>query len=223
MKKLAFSKLLVMLALSASAQGWKIDIGYDYLYTKRWDESIQTYNFSRPFLTEKQPLLMHGFTSSISYIKPNEKKLMHGFGLAHSYFRSTAENENYINTLNLHFVTIGYLLHLENKEKHENIYFDFMISARSSGIFRKLNEQPFVVDETPVRAFGIGGDLSCKMGYVFSISEKFQLSPFIKVGFTPYLFSPNTEAVINQTKNLTSPNWTSSLNGHLGISLHFKK
>jgi hypothetical protein len=223
MRKIIFLKLFVLLLFSSSAQEWKIDIGYDYLYTKKWDNAIQTYNFSRPFLMEKQPLIINGFNTSVSYIKHNEKKVKHGIILSHSYFRSFAQNGNYANTLNLHFISMGYLFHLKNQEKHKQIYFDFIIAASSSAIFRKVNEQPFIVDEKQSRAFGIGGDLSCKMGYVFSISEKFQLSPFIKVGCTPYLFSPNTEAVINQTKTLASPNWASSLNAQVGISLHFKK
>jgi hypothetical protein len=37
------------------------------------------------------------------------------------------------------------------------------------------------------------------------------------------LYSPNTEAVINQTKGLLEKNWTGVLTTQIGISFHLRK
>lgn len=213
----------LLLKLSASlAQEFKIDVSYQYLYSGQWDKAIQTYNFSRPFLKEKQPLLMNGLNASSSYIFKNEKYIKHGLYLGYSYFRSLAENENLINKLNLHFVSIGYLLHYENLEKHKGLYADLIISARSSVLYRKVNGEPFVYDEKRSKALGIGGDLQFKLGYCFNLKNKSYVSPLIAVGYTPYFYASNSESVINQTKTLASKSWTSILTVQLGIAYIFK-
>ena len=56
---------------------------------------IKIYNFSRPFLTEKQPLIMHGLGPCISYIFKSQKKTKHGINLSYSYFKSSSGNENF--------------------------------------------------------------------------------------------------------------------------------
>ena len=63
------------------------------------------------------------------------------------------------------------------------------------------------------------------MKYVkfIKLKNKNYLSPFIALGYTPYLYSPNTEAVINQTKGLLEKNWTGALTGQIGFSFHLRK
>jgi hypothetical protein len=205
------------------AQEFKLDASYEYLYSNQWDKAIQTYNVSRPFLTEKQPLLMNGLNTSISYVFKNEKHLKHGINVRYAYFQSSAENENFNNILQLHFINLGYILHYESKEKSKGLYSDLIISATSSGLFRRINENPFVYDETTSKAFGIGGDICLKAGYCLTLKNNYFLSPFISIAYTPYLYSPNSEAVINQTKELTSKNWTGILTTQIGLTFHLKR
>lgn len=143
--------ILLIQCRCAFAQEFKINASYEYLYSRQWDKVIQTYNFSRPFLTERQPLLMNGLNTSISYVFKNEKHFKHGINLAYAYFRSSAENVNFKNTLNLHFINLGYLLHYESVEKWKGLYSDLIISLTSSGLFRKVNGKPFVNDEKKLR------------------------------------------------------------------------
>jgi len=193
------------------------------MYSSQLDKAIQTYNFSRPLLTEKQPLLMNGINTSISYIFKNERNLKHGLILNYAYFRSSAENENFNNTFNLHFVNLGYILHYENPEKWKGLYSDLIISATSSAILRKINGKPFVYDETRSKAFGIGGDVQLKFGTYINLKNKSYLSPFISLSYTPYLFSPNNEAVINQTKGLITGNWTSIVSAQIGLAFRIRQ
>jgi hypothetical protein len=205
------------------AQEFKTDVSYKYMFANQWDKAIQTYNFSRPFISEKQPLLMHGLNASISYIFKSTKNLRHGINLSYSYFRSSSENENLENVLNLHSLNLGYILHYENNDMLKGLYTDLIISATSSGLFRKVNGEAFEYDDTKSKAFGIGGDIALKLGYCVKLKNKNYLSPFIALGYTPYLYSPNTEALINQTKGLLGKNWTGILTTQIGLTFHIRK
>lgn len=204
------------------AQEFKMEPSYKYMFANQWDKAIQTYNFSRPFIIEKQPLLVHGLNASISYICKSAQKLRHGINLSYSFFRSSSKNENFENALELHFLNLGYILHFEYNDRFNELYTDLIISAALSGLFRKVNEEAFEYDETKSKALGIGGDIAMKLGYCVPLKNKTYLSPFITLGYTPYLYSPNTESVINQTKELVSKNWTGILTTQIGLSLHIK-
>ena len=223
MKSIVLSIIVLLHIGFARAQEIKMDASYEYLYSRQWDKAIQTYNVSRPFQTEKQPLLMNGLNTSISYVFENEKHVKHGINVSYAYFQSSAENENFNNMLKLHFINLGYILHYENAEKSKGLYADLIISTTSTGLFRHINGNPFEYDETTSRAFGIGGDICLKAGYYLTLKNNFYLSPFISIAYTPYLYSPNSEAVINQTKELTSKNWTGILTTQIGLTFHLKR
>ena len=217
MRVLIFSMLFYRLSI---AQEFRSEVSYKYMFANKWDKAIQTYNFSRPFLTEKQPLLIHGLNTSVSYIFKSSKSLKHGINLSYSYFKSSAENENLNNTFNLHFLNLGYIIHYQNNENAKGLYADLIISAVTSALFRNMNDEPFEYDETRSKAFGIGGDLSIRAGYSLSLKNKIQLSPFALVGYAPYIYSPNSEAVINQTKGLVGYNWTGICTTQVGLIFH---
>ena len=223
MRTLALLSLLLLKFNFSIGQEFKMEVSYNYLYSNQWDKAIQTYNFSRPFNVEKQPLLIHGLNSSLSYIFKSTKNFNHGINASYSNFRSSAENENFNNILNLHFINLGYILHYENAEKWKGLYTDLIISAKSSGLFRNVNGEPFEYDNTRSKAFGIGGDLSIKAGYNVNLKNKIYLSLFFLVGYTPYIYSPNSEAVINQTKGLVSNNWTGIFTTQVGLAFHIKQ
>lgn len=208
---------------SIIAQEFRIDISYKYIFANKWDKAIQTYNVSRPFLEEKQPLLMHGLNASVSYIFKSSSRLKHGINISYTYFKSTAENENLKNILNLHFLNLGYMMHYENYEKTKGLYADLIISAVSSGLFRNVNDEPFEYDGIRSKAFGIGGDMSIRAGYCLNLKNNINLSPFVLVGYAPYIYSPNSEAVINQTKGLVSNNWTGIFTTQVGLTFHIRQ
>jgi hypothetical protein len=218
-----YSLVLLVVSINASAQELKVDLSYNYIYSNQLDKIIQTYNFSRPFLTEKQPLLMNGINTSFSYIFKNERYLNYGINVAYSYFRSVAENENMTTTLQLNFLKLGYFLHYENPAKWKGLYTDIILSASSSGLFRNVNGEPFIYDEARSKAFGIGGELNLKLGYSLKIKNRTYVSPFISFAYTPYLYSPNSEVVINQTKGLCAKNWTSILGAQIGLAVHLRQ
>lgn len=222
MRRLLILSVLLFTFKNTLAQEFKAALSYNYIYAKQWDRHMQTYNLSRPFVVEKQPLFMHGAHISVATIFKSAKKLNHGIDLSYGYFKSSAQNENLNTTLSLHFVNLSYLLHYASFNKMKCLYVDVLISATSSGLFKNVNGKSVVYEEKKARSFGIGGDLSLKAGYYLKLKNKMHLSPFILVGYTPYFYSPNTEVVINQTKGLTGKNWTGIFNTQIGLAFHIK-
>ena len=218
-----FLLLFLFLFIDAQSQEIEVDFSYKYMFANNWDKAIQTYNFSRPFLTEKQPLFIHGINGSVSYIFKSENKFKQGINASYSHFTSYAENVNFVNQYNLHFLNVGYMLRHESTGSLKGLCTDFILSALSSALFRNVNDEPFIYDDTRSKAFGIGGDLSVRTSYSFNIKNKIRLSPFFQVGYTPYLFSPNTEAVINQTTGLLAPNFTDVFSSQIGLKVRVRE
>jgi hypothetical protein len=217
-----FLLLFLFPFFDTQAQEIEADLSYKYMFASNWDKAIQTYNFSRPFLTEKQPLFMHGMNGSVSYIFKSENKFKQGINASYSHFSSYAENVNFVNQYNLHFLNVGYMLRYESTEKLKGLTTDFILSASSSALFRNVNDEPFIFDDARSKAFGTGGDLSVRTSYSFNIKNNIRLSPFVQVGYTPYLFSPNTQAVINQTRGLVSPNFTDVFSSQVGLKVQLR-
>jgi len=218
-----FLLLFLFRFIDTQAQEIEADLSYKYMFASNWDKAIQTYNFSRPFLNEKQPLFMHGISGSASYIFKSKSKFKQGINASYSHFSSYAENVNFVNQYNLHFLNVGYMLRYESTEKLKGLTTDFILSASSSALFRNVNDEPFIYDDARSKAFGIGGDLSVRTSYSFNIKNKIRLSPFVQVGYTPYLFSPNTEAVINQTSGLAAPNFTDVFSTQVGLKVRLRE
>ena len=214
---------LLLISFSATAQDWHADVSYKYLYSQQWDKIIQTYNFDRPFLTEPQPLLVHGLNASGTYIFHSENRFQQGLNVSYSYFNSSAENENFSNALQLHFVNLGYLLHYESKAKPHGFYSDFLASASTSALLRRVNGETFIVDESASMALGAGLELQVKSGYHFTLTDQLSVGPFVSLAYTPFLYSPNTEAVINQTKGLIARSWTGLGSAQVGISVRMNQ
>jgi hypothetical protein len=218
-----FLLLFLFLFIDAQSQEIEMDLSYKYMFANNWDKAIQSYNFSRPFLTEKQPLFMHGINGSASFIFKSENKFKQGINASYSHFSSYAENVNFVNQYNLNFLNVGYVLRYESAEKYKGLTTDFILSASSSVLFRNVNDEPFIYDDVRSKAFGIGGDLSIKTSYSFNLKNNIRLSPFIQVGYTPYLFSPNTEEVINQTTGLVAPNFTDVFTSQVGLKVRLRE
>ncbi len=223
MKKIAFILLVIVLKITLYSQQLQVGIGYNYLYSGQWDKCIQTYNFSRPFLVEQQPLLMHGFSSNASYLFKNSKKIKYGIEIVYTYTGSKATNQDFINKLNLHLIDLGYTMHYQNPEKLKHLTFDLTISAVGGLLKRKINTETFEYDEKKLRALGIGGRINLKVKYTISSNEKYSVAPFISVGYAPYYFNPKTEEVLNQTTELVSKNWTGILTSQVGVIFNFQK
>jgi hypothetical protein len=207
----------IFLVYKANAQQLRFGISYTYLYSKLWNQNIQTYNFSRPFLENKQPLLSHGFGLSFSYLFGSSSDFSHGIGIAYSRFGSSAENEGLNSIFNQNFAKLGYILHYQKGESP--FYTELGVSGIGGMLGRQINGEAFEFDGEKARAYGIGGQISVRTGYEFMLSDKLFLSPFVGAGYVPYYYSPNTESILNQTMELISEEEPSLFNASFGIML----
>lgn len=213
--------------ITGFAQSLSVGLSYDYVYAKQLDKSIQVYNFSRPFLKNKQPLLIHGISADLSYIFKNDKKIKHGINATYSYFTSKAINENYTNCFNLHFINLNYVTHFSNEEKFKKLFAEFHVGLSSSALFRRVNGDFYFEENEKSKSLGIGANLGVKIGYQLYSHKMHQVSPFIFFGYTPYLYAPKNEEVINATKDLFTKAYMYTLNVRIGftyeISLFFAR
>ena len=189
------------------------------MYAKQWDRSIQLYNFSRPWLIEKQPLFMHGVNAGFSYDVSSKKEFMHGLSVDFSFFRSVSENKNMVNAINLYISNMGYFVRKDFRILHSNCYTEIRLALTVSGIFRRINQEPMLVDETQTRAFGIGSDIQVKFGYELPCLAGIKGSLFLAVSYAPYVYSPYSESVLNQTMGITNHYGT----GIVGAQIGFRK
>lgn len=203
----------------ANAQKLSIDVSYKYMYAKQWDRSIQLYNFSRPWLIEKQPLFMHGVNAGFSYDVSSKKEFNHGLSVDFSFFRSVSENKNMVNAINLYISNMGYFVRKDFRILHSNCYTEIRLALTVSGIFRRINQEPMLVDETQTRAFGIGSDIQVKFGYELPCLAGIKGSLFLAVSYAPYVYSPYSESVLNQTMGITNHYGT----GIVGAQIGFRK
>jgi hypothetical protein len=221
MRNLALLFSCFLSLFSSFSQETRWEAAWVYTYAPEWDKAIQTYNFSRPFLENQQPLFDMGVSISATHIFGSKNRLNHGFSLSGFSFESRAKNENFDNLLRLGFLKTSYLMHFFSLDKTSGLYNELGISLVISVLARKVNGSLFDFNEGRYRVYGFGGEISNKLGYRFEKKGKLSFSPFIGVAYTPYLFSPNTEVLINQTQGLASKSWTPIFSTQIGVAFGF--
>jgi len=200
--KTLITVVFLVFASSSYSQELRIGVGYSNLYSKQYDRLIQTYNVSRPFLQEKQPLLNTGIHSSLSYLFKSEKNLRSGIAIDYSLVNSKAENQNLDLTLSFNMFELGYLLQYNNEDKFGHFYSEFGIGAVLGILNKKQDNEAYLIDDKVIRSLQIGAAVSLNIGYVFELKDKLKVSPFIGFQYAPYFSEGQSERVINQTINL---------------------
>ena len=202
----------------ASAQNYRIGLGHSFLNNSQWNQTIQLYNDSRPFLEEKQPLLQNGIFLSLDRMFKIENKHPFSLSLAYSFFNSKADNVVYVSKINLHALTFSfnstkyYLIH-----KNTPLTFSFGAGIMSNYIERNINPNATINDEYPIRSLGIGPMLNLNLAYEIVLNKGITISPFVQVSFAPYYYSPGAEKCLNLTQGLMEESWNNTLNIQTGI------
>lgn len=220
--KILYTFAFILMYNFCYSQRFSVELSYKYLYAKQWDREIQTYNFSRPYLSEKQSLFMNGFKSGVNYFfKPNNSNSL-GLNLAYSFFTSNAANTKFNNRFNLQFLSLGSTYRFRLFKKHENIISNLGVNVLMSELTRRINGEKLMLDETIMKAFGIGGEINFKNSYIFLKKEKINFAAILTIDYTPYFYNPKSEVVINQTKGLVYKNWSSIYSVNAGIEINLK-
>jgi len=219
MKKLHVLLVLV-LHFQLESQAISIELNYSFCTNSQFDKAVRVYNSTRPFLTSKQPLFRNGIGTKIGYSFPSKKhpKIQYGFELGYSYFDSYAENDGFINDMQLHTLTPRFFT---NTKITNRFIGQIKLGLPSNGMFRQINSQAVTNDETPIRAFGIGLSIRSQLSYQFTLNERISLRPTFGLEYCPFQYSPQGEALINQTKGLYTNNFNSFFGFDFGVKVSF--
>jgi len=223
MRKITLILVLFFKTFLLKAQETNLGFSCDFISASQWNEMIQTYNTSRPFIINKQPLFSFGPGVSVSQTLISHKKISQGITISYSFLKSKAINENFTNTFNLHLLNLGYFIRYSYSEKGNGAFGELQISTISSGLFRNVDNVPFVYDDARSKAYGIGGNICLKAGYWFDKIKNLDFAPFFQVGYVPYLYAPNSESVINETSGITGKENTGIFNLKTGLLLSLKR
>lgn len=210
--------LLVGLCCFAHAQAFSFGLSYDYLSSPQLDNSVRTYNLSRPFVDEKQPFLTSGLGLEGGYLLPSDQSIRFGIKTGYANHRSKRTGTGSTIQLSLNTIDLGLLLHFE-KPSLKGGYLDASVSGIVGILSKRVDQEPYLVDGSRLRSYQVGGLLGLSAGYKLRLNERIQLSPFAGMKFAPYFSDGKSEALINQTSTLVEGE-TFFWKWQLGIRLH---
>lgn len=208
--------ILFLFTQKVFAQNLTIGLSYNHLMAKQLDKAIETYNISRPFLKLKQNKLINGINGEIGYFFMSNKMIKQGIHFNYSFYNSKIRNENLLNVLSLHITNLNYVICFK-LEKLKRLTPEIQLGATSSLLTRKINNEYLVIDDKKYISNGYGFNSGFKLTYVVFNRSSYSLAPYFFLGYTPFLFAPKNEAVINGTQHLITKNWTSLFNFKIGI------
>lgn len=206
--------------LSQSVQG---SLSYQYLNAKQLDLAIQAYNFSRPFLENDQPLLIHGIGADFGFQFKNNKRHQHGLGVIYSQFGSEAENNSYTNRIKFQLLGLDYIFHFSLDKKMKRTFGELHTGVLSSYLGRRINDESYLLDEAKSKSLGIGGNVGVKIGYIVFERRMHRVSVFAFWGYAPYIYTPKNENMINATQDFIISKRMNLFIGKIGLSYHFIK
>lgn len=221
MKLIALVFMVVFPGMISQAQNLAVGLHYTYFYSRQLDRVIQTYNFSRPFLNQKQPLLNRGMQIDANYCFNQKSKIKQGVQVAYSFMGSEATNGSYVNRFNIHLLRLNYLLRFSNPGQQKKIFMEVQVGLASTALYRRVNGSRFLVDEKPVKALGIGGNISLNVGYYLYRGKSNSVLSSACCNYLPYGYFPNYESVINATQSLVGNGTIQAFSFQLGLHVEW--
>lgn len=183
--------MLLSTSFLVQAQEFGISLSYQYMEAQEWNKATQIYNFSRPFLENKQPLLKSGWRLDTYYLFEENKTLAWGPSFSTSYHRSSANNNNFDIDINAFLLDLGIKFQyrpLINSDKPLHISFTpsfsgFLLQRKLNGEIIEIEEEE---DVSKLRSVGLGIGLNTEIGYDISLGGKCYLSPVIGLSYNPF-------------------------------------
>ena len=221
--------LPVLNVCDLQGQSWEFHAGYQNVTAKQWNRAIQTYNFSRPFLEEKQPNLAGAAQVGMSYLFKNKTPFRYGPGIQYAMVRSTAENGGETDRIQVQWPELVF---------HFRYYYSFRDSASgpSNALYietapgfsiltmeRRIDGELQTVDDTEQRFTGYGVALHTQVGFSWRVSEKLALEPYFSYTYDPLINIPESPVLINQTENFDLREGTSAGRLRLGLAIRLIK
>lgn len=210
---------ILLLRLNSTAQELSASIAYTGFHSPGLSNILQAYNFSRPFLVNKQPLLRHGASASCSILSKSTDSFKQGIQISYAFFSSVSQNQALTNRLNLHLYEFNYLIYRLNPLGFSKLFAQAGAGITASALFRRVNNHPFFVDNKRTGSAGLGLNLSATIGYLGPKQHAARGVPFCTIRYVPLLFAPHNESIINGTRTMIGSGRFSALT--LGIGCTF--
>jgi hypothetical protein len=210
-------QLIVFFSLTIKAEAQpSITPSYSYLYSKTFDQILQTYNTSRPWQTDKLIPLTNGYGGKFGWNwriqKTHEVHLLPE--LSYNQFFSTSENFGQTFKVGFHQFNTSLALHIHPKAIFKQVQgagalgtrFYMTAGGGFSGYlpFAKRNgKNAELAKDTPYRAFSYGVNAFIGTGFHLMSIGRFVLTPELAVVWFPTAELTNFAEVVNghnQTK-----------------------
>jgi hypothetical protein len=204
MKRLLFTAFLFLaLHTNGQAQEFGFSTTFQLIEAKSWNKSTQTYNFSRPFLTNQQPLLKCGATIGLYYLPRPENRLAYGPALSFSFHRSAADNPGLKVGINAFLLDVGLRMQMRPGSSEDNpLRLSFTPSLKGVMLSRRVNGEIAVIGKTEedlkVRQLGAGLGLNMQLSYDLPINNGWAIAPLIGAHYDPIVWANRSELVFNQ-------------------------
>ena len=225
---LIFFMLGYCLAGNAQSQEFGFSVSYQYLYAKEWNKAVQTYNFSRPFLTEKQPLLKHGIRLGAYYLFDTSKPFAWGPSVSISFHQSAADNNNFNINIQSFLLDLGMKLQYRPKLGDTSpLHMGITPHLTGLGLYRKLDGDVIIIEddeeeEMPVRALGMGFGFNFQLGYDLNMGKSLIISPLFGMDYSPLVWSNRSDVVFNEASVGDLKSSTSMIRWQLGLLMRMK-
>lgn len=202
-KRLTAACIGIMLTLTLWPQGLMLEGGYAFVSMPEWNRATRVYNFSRPFLTQPQPLLRHGYGAEFTYTFRADRRLLHQVGMRIVSTESRARGGQHDAWLRCHLLAPGYGLQWNPRAGREGLRLSVFVAPVLTLLRRKLNGSWSSEEGAPSGATGIGGEVRVKICWLTALSGG-RAGISCSAGLGPALYAPRAEAVINQTQRLVT-------------------
>ncbi|MCB9235577.1 MAG: hypothetical protein H6581_28230 [Bacteroidia bacterium] len=204
MKKVIFILLGLFLGGQVVlAQQFSLGLSYQWLHASQWNKAVETYNFSRPFLTEKQPLLRSGVRLDAAWILRENGKFSWGPALAASFHHSAADNPNYDIAIHAFLLDLGVRLqYLVPIGQNSSLNLSFTPAVTGAMLTRSLNGEIVIVgpgeEDQPLRKAGVGLGLNFQLAFDLPMGQNWKISPLLGVNYDPMVWVSRSEVVFNE-------------------------
>lgn len=184
--------LVVSLKVCGQQKIYGIDLGYGNFGSRAFDNTIRYYNFSQPFLKNKQPLLQHGFYGSLYYYGKGSGKFRPGGTFNFCYFPSLPVDKEFQFSILPKAFTLGLLagfFPFDTLSRLSALSFDGALNFGVLSTGLRLDGEKFMTEEEvkyKSNTFTYNAEL--KINYRLVKTKSYAMGLFANVSFWPRVY-----------------------------------
>lgn len=171
-----------------------ISLSYDYSSAPEWDNTIRTYNFTRPWLEKPLNLLTHGYSAGMNYQFRIREKIFAQpeLNLSHIFSKGKNNGNTFIVNVYLYSVCLNGNFHALNFGGRDSIGWKKNIFVQISPVLSLITariksegEKLMISEDEIYKPINFAFNLGLGLGYDYRISKKIILVPLLKFKWYP--------------------------------------